>query len=218
MLEWDDPDARRWLAALIPLSSVIVERYLEFLPHLTYPIRSGVHSNTAFGLTFALDYAVATNHVPLQQLITARSLDYYAADRDAPAAWEPSGSDFFSPCLVEADLMRRVLPAQQFSSWLAAFLPTLATGGPPQLLTPAIVSDRSDGQIVHLDGLNLSRAWCMWGIAAVLPPTDPRHQILLAAASSHAQTGMAGIGSGDYMGEHWLGSFALTMLDYAPGG
>ena len=218
LLEWDDPDARRWFAALTPLSSVIVERYLEFLPRLTYPIRSGVHSNTAFGLTFALDYAVATNHAPLQQLITARSLDYYAADRDAPAAWEPSGSDFLSPCLVEADLMRRVLPAQQFSIWLADFLPTLAAGEPPQLLTPATVSDRSDGQIVHLDGLNLSRAWCMRGIAAVLPPTDSRRQILLTAASRHGQTGMVGVGSGDYMGEHWLGSFALAMLDYAPGG
>ena len=217
-LIWDDPDAHRWLAALTPLTTMIVERYLEFLPRLTYPIRSGVHSNTAFGLTFALDYAVATNHAPLQRLITDRSLDYYAADRDAPAAWEPSGYDFLSPSLVEADLMRRVLPVQQFSAWLAAFLPTLAAGGPPQLLMPATVSDRSDGQIVHLDGLNLSRAWCMWGIAAVLPSADSRRQILLAAADRHAQAGMAGIGSGDYMGEHWLGSFALAMLGYAPEG
>lgn len=215
---WDDPDAKRWSAALAPLAALIVECYLEFLPRLTYPVRSGVHSNTAFGLSFALDYALATGHEPLRARIVTCALAYYGADREAPAAWEPSGNDFFSPCLSEADLMRRVLSAEQFAAWFAAFLPTLARGEPPQLLTPASVSDRSDGQIVHLDGLNLSRAWCMWGIARVLPPADPRHSVLLAAAEQHAAAGMQGVGSGDYMGDHWLGSFALHMLACAPEG
>jgi hypothetical protein len=213
---WDDPDARRWSAAMAPLAELVAELYLEFLPRLTYPIRSGVHSNTAFGLAFALDYATATGHGRLRELVAARSLEYYGADRGAPAAWEPGGGDFFSPALMEADLMRRVLPAEQFAPWLAALLPELAAGGPPQLLVPAVVSDRSDGQIVHLDGLNLSRAWCMWGVAAALPPDDPRRPALLASAGRHAQAGMDGVGSGDYMGDHWLGSFALFMLGCAP--
>ncbi|MBX0327574.1 DUF2891 domain-containing protein [Oscillochloris sp. ZM17-4] len=213
---WGDPDARRWAAAIQPLADLIAERYLEFLPRLSYPIRSGVHSSTAFGLTFALDYAEAAGHAPLRALIRQRSMDYYGADRGAPAAWEPGGGDFLSPCLAEADLMRRVLPAPAFPGWLEAFLPDLAAGGPPQLLTPALVSDRSDGQIVHLDGLNLSRAWCMWGVAGAIPSDDPRRPILMAAAARHAAAGMAGVGSGDYMGDHWLGSFALHMLGYAP--
>jgi hypothetical protein len=214
--DWDDPDGRRWSAAIEPFASLIAELYLEFLPRLTYPVRSGAHSSTAFGLTFALDYAQVTGHTLLRDCIVARSLDYYGADRDGPATWEPGGGDFLSPCLVEADLMRRVLPAAGFAGWLAAFLPGLAGGGPPQLLTPALVSDRSDGQIVHLDGLNLSRAWCMWGIASALPTDDRRRTILIDAAERHARAGLVGVGSGDYMGEHWLGSFALYMFSCAP--
>ena len=216
LLDWDDPDGRRWSAAIEPLARLIAELYLEFLPRLTYPIRSGTHSNTAFGLTFALDYAQASAHALLRDRIVARSLDYYGADRNGPAMWEPGGGDFLSPCLAEADLMRRVLPAADFAGWLALFLPSLAEGGPPQLLTPAVVSDRSDGQIVHLDGLNLSRAWCLWGIAEALPPDDRRRSILIEAAERHARAGLIGIGSGDYMGEHWLGSFALYARLCAP--
>jgi hypothetical protein len=215
---WNDPDAQRWAVALAPLAELIAERYLDFLPRLTYPVRSGVHSNTAFGLGFALDYARSASHAPLHDLLITRSNAYFAADRDGPAAWEPSGSDFLSPCLVEADLMRRVLPAPAFAAWLSDFLPGLAAGAPAQLFTPALVSDRSDGQIVHLDGLNLSRAWCFWGIAGVLPPDDPRRSAVHSAAERHARAGLAGINSGDYMGEHWLGSFALYMLDCASEG
>lgn len=218
LMGWDDPDGRRWSAAVAPLAGQIAGLYLEFLPRLTYPVRSGAHGSTAFGLAFALDYAAAAGHGPLRELVVARSLDYFGADRGAPAAWEPGGGDFLSPCLAEADLMRRVLPAGQFPQWLAAFLPELAAGGPPQLLTPAVVSDRSDGQIVHLDGLNLSRAWHMWGVAGALPPGDPRRAALHEAAGRHARAGLAGVGSGDYMGDHWLGSFALLMLGSAPGG
>ncbi len=215
LLDWDDHDGRRWSAAIGPLARLIAELYLEYLPRLTYPIRSGTHSNTAFGLTFALDYAQASGHALLRDRIVARSLDYYGADRNGPAMWEPGGGDFLSPCLAEADLMRRVLPQADFATWLALFLPALAEAGPPQLLTPVVVSDRSDGQIVHLDGLNLSRAWCLWGIAGALPP-DERRSILNEAAERHARVGLTGIGSGDYMGEHWLGSFALYMLGCAP--
>lgn len=216
LLGWDDPDARAWSQAVAPLAELIAGLYLEFLPRLSYPVRSGTHGNTAFGLTFALDYAAAAGDRPLHTLIESRSRDYFGGDRGAPAAWEPSGGDFLSPCLAEADLMRRVLPAPQFAAWLGDFLPELAGGGPPQLLAPATVSDRSDGQIVHLDGLNLSRAWCMWGLAAALPPHDQRRGVLLAAAERHAAAGLAGVGSGHYMGDHWLGSFALYMLGCAP--
>jgi hypothetical protein len=215
LLRRDDADARGWSAALTPLAELITTRYLDYMPRLTYPIRSGVHSNTAFGLSFALDYARAAGNAPLEAAIVARSRAYFGADRDGPAAWEPGGGDFFSPCLTEADLMRRVLPAPIFAEWLTAFLPGLARSEPAQLFTPADVSDRSDGQIVHLDGLNLSRAWCFWNIATALPPADLRRSRMHTAAEAHARAGLAGIASGDYMGEHWLGSFALYMLECA---
>lgn len=212
---WDDRDGARWSAAIQPLAEQIVELYLRFLPRLTYPIRSGVHSNTAFGLILGLDYAATIGDEPLRRLIISRAKDYYVNDKHCPASWEPSGGDFFSPCLIEADLMRRVLAPAAFSDWLAAFLPELAQGAPPELLNPAQVSDRSDGQIVHLDGLNLSRAWCMWGIAGILTSADQRRAVLLESATRHAIAGMSGVGSGDYMGDHWLGSFALYMLGCA---
>lgn len=215
LLGWDDPDGRRWAAALAPLVDVIVARYLDFLPKQTYPIRVGTHTNTAFGLAFALDYARTAGHDALRDLVTQRSRDYYAADRDCPAGWEPGGNDFFSPCLVEADLMRRVLPPAEFPGWLARFLPGLAAGEPVNLLTPAIVTDRSDGQLAHLDGLNLSRAWCMWAIAAALPPDDPRRAVLAASAKQHLAAGLTGVAGGDYMGEHWLATFAVYALESA---
>ena len=210
---WDDPDARRWSAALAPLAAVIVRRTLDFLPRQTYPIRTGTHPNTAFGLAFAHDYAVAAGHAALADLVVRRSLDYYAADRACPAGWEPGGNDFFSPCLMEADLMRRVLPGDEFGAWLERFLPGLRSDEPASLLHPAIVTDRTDGQLVHLDGLNLSRAWCMWRIAAALPAQDSRRPLLAASASRHADAGLAGVGSGDYMGDHWLATFAVYMLE-----
>jgi hypothetical protein len=148
-------------------------------------------------------------------LVEARSRDYYEADASTPAGWEPGGNEFFSPSLMEADLMRRVLPPAQFSRWLDRFLPNLRAARPESLIAPAIVSDRSDGQLVHLDGLNLSRAWCMWSIAAALPEGDPRRRILAAAAERHAEAGLAGVDSGEYMGDHWLASFAVLMLEAA---
>jgi hypothetical protein len=202
-------------ANLRPLEQVAVERLSSWLPKLSYPVRIGEHDQTAFGLGLILDYARTAQDTKLVSLIETKARQFYLADRNCPLAYEPSGEDFLSPCLAEADLMRRVLPGADFAGWLSRFLPSLAEGGPPQLLTPAVVSDRSDGQIVHLDGLNLSRAWCLWGIAVALPRDDRRRSILLAAADRHARAGLIGLGSGEYMGEHWLGTFALYMLGYA---
>ncbi|MDV7391255.1 DUF2891 domain-containing protein, partial [Arthrospira platensis SPKY1] len=157
---WDDPQGREWYQALAPLADAFVQKYLAFLPVQTYPVRTGVHPNTAFGMAFAWDYAHTLGLDTLRNLLEARARDYYAADRNCPADWEPSGEDFLSPCLEEANLMRRFLPAEAFREWMNGFLP------PDQLaslLEPVGVADRSDPKIVHLDGLNLSRAWCFYG-------------------------------------------------------
>ena len=209
---WDEPDARTWATNLKPLSDLIAARYVEFFPKQTYPIRSGVHSNTAFGLTFAHDYAKVVNDHKLLEAITERAKGYYGKDEDAPARWEPDGADFLSPSLCEADLMRRVLPAKEYREWLNKYLPGMAEGKPATLFTPATVTDRSDGHLVHLDGLNLSRAWCMKGIAGALPADDPLKKVLLDAAARHAEAGLKHVTSGDYAGEHWLASFAVYML------
>ena len=209
---WDDPDAREWSKNLKPLTDTLVARYLAFLPKQTYPIRTGVHPNTAFGLAFALDYARTANHKPLCELLEERSRTYYAKDADLPARWEPDGNDFFSPSLMEADLMRRVLPANDYGAWLSRAFPGLAKGEPKSLLFPATVTDRSDPQIVHLDGLNLSRAWCMKSIANALAKDDPARKVLLTSAERHAASALKHVASGDYAGEHWLASFAVYLL------
>jgi hypothetical protein len=209
---WDDADAKQWSKNLKPLADEMVARYLAFLPKQTYPIRSGVHPNTAFGLAFAHDYARAVDHKALRVLIEERSRTYYAKDEDAPARWEPDGADFFSPSLMEADLMRRVLPTAEYAIWLGRYLPNLAKGEPKTLLMPATVTDRTDPQIVHLDGLNLSRGWCMRSIASALPKDDPLRQVLTESATRHAHAALGHVASGDYAGEHWLASFAVYML------
>lgn len=155
---WNDPDGIRWSKNLEPLAEAIVARYQDFLPRQTYPIRTGVHPNTAFGLAFGLDYVRQVGNQQLENLIIERSLTYYAKDIGCPAEWEPGGEDFFSPCLLESDLMRRILEPVKFIEWFHRFLPKLAEGQPRSLLEPAVVGDRSDPKIVHLDGLNLSRA------------------------------------------------------------
>jgi hypothetical protein len=209
---WDDRDGREWSRNLRPLTDAIVERYLAFLPKQTYPIRSGVHPNTAFGLAFALDYARAVDRKKLRELIEERSRAYYGKDVQVPAAWEPDGADFLSPSLEEADLMRRVLPPAEFPAWLRRFLPDLAKGEPKSLLEPAKVTDRTDPQLVHLDGLNLSRAWCMRSIAAALPKDDPARKVLAESSARHAEAALRHVASGDYAGEHWLASFAVYLL------
>lgn len=208
----DDPEAKAWSANLQPLVDALVDSYISFLPKQTYPIRTGVHPNTAFGLAFAFDYAKASGNKKLAALIDERSRTYFAKDQDYPGAWEPGGEDFFSPALLEADLMRRVLNAGEFDRWFDRFLPHLATGIPQTLLQPATVTDRSDPKLVHLDGLNLSRAWCMRSIAKALPRSDPARKVLVDSARTHLRDALAHVTSGDYAGEHWLASFAVYLL------
>jgi hypothetical protein len=209
---WDDPRGQEWAGDLQPLAEAFADLYLTFLPKQTYPIRVGTHPNTAFGIAFALDYARTMHDAALESLLVERSMHYFSNDETAPARWEPNGNDFFSPSLVEADLMRRVLAPADFAGWFSRFLPDVAQGEPANLLAPAHVSDRTDPQIVHLDGLNLTRAWCMNGVASALPAGDPARPILLASAEQHAQASLPHIASGDYMGEHWLASFAVYLL------
>ena len=212
LAQWNDTDGKSWSTNLKPLADALVARYIAFLPKQNYPIRTGVHPNTAFGLAFAMDYAEVVGDQKLKELIAERSRTYFANDVGYPAAWEPGGEDFFSPALMEADLMRRVLTPAEFQRWFRRFLPELARGKPQNLLTPAHVTDRTDPKLVHLDGLNLSRAWAMRSIARVLPVNDPARKVLVTAAELHAREALAHVASGDYAGEHWLASFAVYML------
>lgn len=205
-------EAKVWAANLKPLADTLSQRYLDFLPKQVYPIRTGLHPNTAFGLAFALDYANTVGDQKLKELLIARSNDYFGGDTDYPAKLEPGGSDFLSPALAEADLMRRVLPADKFASWFHAYLPALPKGEPKNLLQIAIVSDRSDPQLGHLDGLNLSRAWCMRHIAAALPAGDEWRAVMEEAGHTHAVDALEHVATGHYEGEHWLGSFAVYLL------
>ncbi len=208
---WPDPDARRWAANLEPLAQAISHRYVAFLPKQTYPIRTGEHPNTAFGLSFAWDYGQALGDDSLKTAIQEATHRYFAFDNDCPASWEPGGADFLSPCLEEANLMQRLLAPEAFRAWFDRFLPQLSL----TLQQPATVTDRSDGKLVHLDGLNLSRAWCLRGIAGALPAGDPRRARLRALANQHLQATLPNIASGDYAGEHWLASFAVYALSVA---
>lgn len=210
---WEDAQGKIWAAILKPLADAIVQRYIEFLPKQNYPIRTGVHPNTAFGISFALDYARSTKNYQLESLLTERGMTYYFNDENYDAKWEPGGEDFFSPALMEADLMGRILEPKHFAEWFKKFLPGIETT--KSLLEPAVVTDRTDPKLVHLDGLNLSRAWCMFGIASHLPESNPLRKILTASAIKHAEAGLQYITSGNYEGEHWLASFAVYMLSEA---
>ncbi len=198
---------RGWAAELEPLARAFADRLRDFLPVATYPIRSGAHFNTAFALVLAVEWADAFDP-NLAIAIRARSREWFGNDRDCPA-WEPSGDDFVSPALTEALCMARSLPTADFERWFAAFLPRLADREPATLFSPASVSDRSDGKIAHLDGLNLSRAWCWRSLAPLLPPGS--QAIANAAAGEHLESALPHV-AGDYMGEHWLASFALLAL------
>jgi hypothetical protein len=214
-LDW--PGAKAWRASLEPLVKTIVSRLKDFLPKLTNPIRTGVHPNTAFALGEALDYARVAGDTELEKLVVQRARDYYEKDRACPLAYEPSGEDFFSPCLEEADLMRRVMPGEEFAKWLHLFLPGLEAGKPFPL-SPAVVTDPTDPRLVHLDGLNLTRAWTLRAIARALPESDARRKVLERAAAAHAEAGLARVSSGNYEGEHWLASFAVYLLTNASEG
>ena len=210
--DWNDQDGKRWSQNLQPLADGFAGKYLSFLPKQNYPIRTGVHPNTAFGLAFGLDYARAVGNKKMESLIVERSRTYFARDKNYPASWEPGGEDFFSPALMEADLMRRVMSKTEFAAWFHGFLPAVPSGAPKALLQPAIVTDRSDPKLVHLDGLNLSRAWCMRSIAVALPQNDPARRVLARSAAAHAQAALVHVASGNYEGEHWLASFAVYLL------
>jgi len=212
LYEWDDPDARVWYAAVKPLAEHLVQLTTEFLPKQTYPIRRGVHPNTAFALSFAWDYAVAVGDTVFQQAIREAAMRYFAADQNYPAHYEQGGDNFFSPSLTEANLMHRILDPITYSDWLNDFLPGILKREPANLFEPAYVSDRTDGFIVHLDGLNLSRAWCMAEIAAALPKGDERKSVLIESASIHLTSALPEIATGNYEGEHWLASFAVYAL------
>ncbi|MCD4710099.1 MAG: DUF2891 domain-containing protein [Bacteroidales bacterium] len=204
---WDDPLARLLEQNLQPLTDLIVQRYLEFLPKLLYPIRVGEHTNTAFGLALAWDYARTLHHATLKSAIESRAIDFYLGDAGCPMEWEPGGYDFLSPCFEEIDLMRRVLDEDDFEEWIEQFLPQLKSPG--FKLLPGEVSDRTDGKLVHLDGLNFSRAWVMYGLAGQYPEYDH----LIRMANEHVNYSLPNLVGDSYEGGHWLGSFAIYALN-----
>jgi hypothetical protein len=212
---FDDPDGKKWALALQPFADTVTKCFLQWLAKATYPVRYGVHENSAFGMSRALDHAhdrASTGDRALLDAITAKAYAWYGADTLYPASWEPSGFDFLSPALAEAELMARILPAGEFGGWLSIFLPGIVGGEPATLFTPAVVSDVSDGQIAHLHGLNASRAWCWRRIAESLPADDPRIRSAEAAARDHARAALPHVVGDDYMVEHWLACYAVLML------
>lgn len=210
--EWDDPEARRWTGTLKPLEDAAAARLREWIPKLSYPIREGEHAQTAFAFGLVLDWARGAGRVEMADLFERRSRELYMKDRACPLAYEPSGQDFLSPCLAEADLMRRVLPPPVFTDWLAEFLPSLPRESSADWLQVGITTDPSDAKLAHLDGLNLSRAWMLEGIASGLPPGDSRLPALRAAALAHRTSGLEAVTGAHYEGAHWLGTFATYLV------
>ena len=210
--EWGSPEARAWSDTLAPLEKASAARIADWLPKLTRPIRIGEHSQTAFSLGLVLDWARVAHDPQTEALVVSHTRDFHGNDRACPLAYEPSGEDFLSPCLGEADLMRRVLPPADFARWLTAFLPALPEDGSSGWLEPGVVTDPSDPKLAHLDGLNLSRAWMLEGIAAALPQGDRRIPALRAAASVHREKGLAAVTGEHYEGGHWLGTFAVYLV------
>ncbi|HUG53332.1 MAG TPA: DUF2891 domain-containing protein [Vicinamibacteria bacterium] len=207
----DHPAARGWAAALAPLEAEAALRFRQWLPKLTHPVRVGEHDQTAFALGLVLDWTAASGDTQTRELVLRRARDFYLQDVDCPLEYEPSGQDFLSPCLAEADLVRRLLPPPDFASWLRRFLPSLPRQGTAAWLPPAVVTDPSDPKLSHLDGLNLSRAWMLEGIASGLPSGDPRLPALRAAALAHRAAGLAAVTGAHYEGGHWLGTFAVYL-------
>ena len=210
--EWDDPQAKEMATNIRPLEDAALERLSSWLPKLSNPVRIGEHDQSAFALGLMLDYAHSTQHQEFVQLVTSRARQFYLRDKNCPLAYEPSGEDFLSPCLGEADLMRRVLPAREFGPWLRASLPQIPTTNDGSWLQPVVSPDPSDPKLAHLDGLNLSRAWMLEGIASGLPKNDNRLAAINASAESHKKAGLAAVTGEHYEGGHWLGSFAVYLV------
>ncbi len=203
--EWDDPQARNWSAALRPLEAAVVTRISDWLPKLQYPIRTGEHNNTAFSLGLMLDYARVSGNAAFGALLAGRVKEFYLGDKACPLAYEPSGEDFLSPCLAEADAVRRVLGATEFSAWLRGFMPALQ-------MSPTSVSDVTDGKAYHLAGLNLSRAWMLEGVVSRLTAGDARRTAYSGLAGRLRDAGLQSIKAEHYEGGHWLGSFAVYLV------
>jgi hypothetical protein len=218
--QWDDAQGREWSATLAPLETEVAARLESWLPKLHYPIRIGEHDQTAFAFGLMWDWAAMHDDAHMRALLTDAAQRFYRHDRNCPLAYEPSGEDFLSPCLAEADFMRRVLPPTEFATWLSAFLPQIPRGAAAAAakstwLTPGVVTDRADPKLAHIDGLNLSRAWMLEGIAHGLPPHDPRVPALNAAAQAHADAALPAVTGEHYEGGHWLGTFAVYLTSQA---
>lgn len=209
--EWDDPQAREMLTNLKPLEDAAVERLRTWLPKLSHPVRIGEHDQTAFALGLILDYSRAKNDEGLVKLAVESARKFFSSDKNCPLAYEPSGEDFLSPCLGEADVMRRVLTQADFAKWLTQFLPQIPRTATADWLPVTISPDPSDPKLAHLDGLNLSRAWMLEGILSSLPADDPRRPALTSAAEAHRRAGLAAVTGEHYEGGHWLGSFAVYL-------
>src|SRR5688572_30886710 len=212
---WDDPQAREWASALAPLESMAASKLKDWLPKLHYHIRVGEHDQTAFAFGLVWDWAQVTGDVGMTTLLQQAATRFYRGDRACPLGYEPSGQDFLSPCLAEADFMRRVLAPDEFSRWLKAFLPQVPRRGDAQWLQPGVVTDRTDPKLAHIDGLNLSRAWMLEGIAHGLKPTDRRVRALRSAAANHGATALPAVTGEHYEGGHWLGTFAVYLTSRA---
>ena len=219
--EWDDPQAHEWSANLKPLEDAAVERLTNWLPKLSHPVRVGEHDQTAFGLGLMFDYARTAKNEAFAKLIRNSAKKFFLADKNCPLNYEPSGEDFLSPCLGEADVMRRVLPQKEFASWLKQFMPQIPVSEEVEWLKVAVSPDPSDPKLAHLDGLNLSRAWMLEGILSALPDDDHRRPALQTAADTHRRAGLAAVTGEHYEGGHWLGSFAVyltTQRGFEPDG
>lgn len=212
---WDDPDARRWRATLVTLETEAASRLKSWLPKLHYPIRIGEHDQTAFSFGLAWDWAGAAGDARMRELLRDAAQRFYLKDRNCPLSYEPSGEDFLSPCLAEADFVRRVLGPEEFARWLTGFLPQIPRSAAADWLPPGVVTDRSDPKLAHVDGLNLSRAWMLQGIARGLPRQDARAPALNAAAAAHAAAALPAVTGAHYEGGHWLGTFAVYLTSGA---
>jgi hypothetical protein len=213
--EWNDPQARQWSATLAPLETEAASRIKSWLPKLHYPIRIGEHDQTAFSFGLIWDWAGAAADQEMRALLTDAAQRFYMRDRSCPLGYEPSGEDFLSPCLAEADFMRRILEPKAFAAWLSGFLPGIPQNGGAHWLQPGVVTDRSDPKLAHIDGLNLSRAWMLEGIVHGLPKGDRRIPALLAAAAQHRDAALPAVTGEHYEGGHWLGTFAVYLTSAA---